>query len=490
MKTVVSSLFEKFNTQYNKELLEKWDKNISEVKKVYPNYSKFDSVMLATILENTSEHLAKADRAGLLEATQDSAVGPFVRQAFPIITALMPNLVAGEVVSIQALKQKIGQIFFLSYVYGSTKGNVAKGTVAMGPYETNSQPDYTSEHVPQEIFGASGETSYSGTLQWGPVRPHTLTVTAGAVSGTDNGEGVISGTGVSGTIDYASGAVSLTFTQATTDDVECTYDYNLEYAPAEVADFDIKVEEKVVIAKTRKLRTRIAFDAVYDLNKQFGYDANSDFLKASVTEIKHEIDQEILGDLLRQAGLSNSWNETKPNGISLIQHYESFIKKLTEMGNQIYYATKRATGNVVICGINAATVCESLPGFVASDATDKVGAYVAGTIKGTWKVIKNPFYGEDDFLVAYKGDNFLEAGYVYAPYLPVFASEIIMLDDFVQRRGFATSYAKKMLCPNFYVKGKITHNPDALPVTTTLSGTANVKVTNTAEDPVNTKEVQ
>lgn len=477
------SLKEKYNKTYNTALLEKWGSHINGVRKVYPEFSDVSAINLATLCENTEEQISKYQRAvSLGEATQSADVGPYIRHAFEIIAGLMPNLVCEEVVTVQALNQKIGQIFFLKYVYGSTKGTVTAGDTAIGPYEVASNPNYSSEHIDQEIFGASGTTTYTGTLNWGPVRAGTVKITAGSITGADDGEGHITGTGITtGTIDYASGAVSLTFAANTTGDVEVEYEYNLENAPAEAADFEMKVSERVVIARPRKLRARYAFDAAYDVEKQWGINMDDQLLEASIGEIKHEIDQEILGDLKRQAGLSNSWNIVKPNAISLEEHYKSFLTKLVEMGNQIYGATKRATGNVVICGLNAATVCESLPGFVPSDASDKVGAYVAGTIKGQIKVIKNPFYGNDDFLVAYKGNNFLDAGFVYAPYLPVFATNVVMLDDFVGRRGYATSYAKAMLNANYYVKGTITHIADVTSVS--------AKITNATDDPVNTKEV-
>jgi hypothetical protein len=44
------------------------------------------------------------------------------------------------------------------------------------------------------------------------VIPGTVSVTAGAVTGTDNGFGVIAGTGISGTINYITGEVAVTFT--------------------------------------------------------------------------------------------------------------------------------------------------------------------------------------------------------------------------------------------------------------------------------------
>lgn len=48
-----------------------------------------------------------------------------------------------------------------------------------------------------------------------PIVPGSVEVTAGAVTGNDNGQGAITGTGIaSGTIDYATGDISVTFDSA------------------------------------------------------------------------------------------------------------------------------------------------------------------------------------------------------------------------------------------------------------------------------------
>lgn len=479
MPNLNEALKQKYEKQYQKALLEKWDNHISTVKKVMPNFADVSAINLAIWLENTDAQIKKFQK--LHEGTQAADVGPYIRHAFELISGTMPNLAAEEVVSVQALSQKIGQIFWLRYVYGSNKGGVKKGDVAFGPYEINSHPEYTSEHVPQEILADGSSASVSATLQWGPVVAGSFEGKAGSVEFADDGEGHITGTGISaGTIDYTTGAVSITFAAAPSADVNCEYDYNLEYAPTQAPEFNLEVKEQVVIARPRRLRTNYAFEAAYDIEQQFGLNMDDELLEASVTEIKHEIDQEIFGDLYRQAGLTATpWDATPRNAISVEEHYKSFLIKLNEDANLIRKASKRVKGNVVVLGINGLTVVESLPSFVPSNAEDKAGCYVAGTIKGMMKVICDPFYGDDEYLVAYKGNNFLDAGYVYAPYLPIFATSVIMLDDFVGRRGYATSYAKCMLNSKYYVKGTITH------------GTAKdgITIINDNEHPVPTKTI-
>jgi len=66
--------------------------------------------------------------------------------------------------------------------------------------------------------GATGDgvsTAFSFTLLHVPLERGTLEIAvAGSTVGTDNGSGVISGAGLSGTVDYGTGAVSLSFTAA------------------------------------------------------------------------------------------------------------------------------------------------------------------------------------------------------------------------------------------------------------------------------------
>ena len=60
-------------------------------------------------------------------------------------------------------------------------------------------------------------TTFTGDYTPTPINPGSLQVVAGAVTGLDNGNGSITGTGIaSGTVNYATGAMSVTFTAAPT----------------------------------------------------------------------------------------------------------------------------------------------------------------------------------------------------------------------------------------------------------------------------------
>jgi hypothetical protein len=127
-----------------------------------------------------------------------------------------PKLTAGETVPPQALSKKpLFQINFecrtvstLTPVSSNSLNAIALSNTS---YSYIRHPEWPG--VAGIGFGNGSTVTFAGNLT-APILPSTVTVTAGAVTGTDNGAGVISGAGISGTINYASGAISVTFTTA------------------------------------------------------------------------------------------------------------------------------------------------------------------------------------------------------------------------------------------------------------------------------------
>lgn len=472
----MENLNEVFAQKKHSALLEKWSETIKAVRSVDPTFGKKNAMdisdyNLAVCCENCFSEIQKYKyKVSMGEATQTSDVGPYIRHAFNLIAGLMPTLIADQIVSVQAIDQKLAQIFFLKYVYGSNKGATGKGSVAMGPYEINTDTNYTSRDIRGEHLANNASGSLSANLSWTPVLPNTVHITELAEPGNvdikDNGAGKLVTVSMDienevGTIDYATGAIQINTITASSG-IVADYAYNNEYSPADVPELDIKIESRLVQAQSRKLRARYSFDAAYDVEKQFQVDIESTFLKASVAEIKNEIDQQICNDLYQLAGVDGgSWNKRQPaNTYSLQAHYESFRIFVNGIANKIFGTTKRVKPNFIVCGTDVETIIESDPTFVAEGDKDEAGCHKIGTYcKGAYNAFVNPFWDSGLGVIGFKGKNFLEAGYVYAPYLPVFATNVIMLDDFQGRRGFATSYAKAMLAPNFYARFKVIDAP-------------------------------
>ena len=122
--------------------------------------------------------------------------------------------------------------FAVSLIYHpSNTGNVGIGK--------SSAAALINKAISGEVIGAGDgtTTSFSGTLAHPPIVTSSITIhytiSSTAYTATDDGAGNISGTDCSGTINYSTGAWSLTFTTAPDSGTNITADYTVD-APGAV----------------------------------------------------------------------------------------------------------------------------------------------------------------------------------------------------------------------------------------------------------------
>lgn len=428
----------------------------------------------AILLENTYNYCARMD-----ETTRTVNLGSFVDYGFEVISAVVPNLISHELVSVQPMNAKFGAIFYLQYLYGNNKGSINKGDVMRSPFTGSAQgsfdgetynKDFTGEGVDGESIGTGdgSNTKFSTTLAYTPVYSGSTVVTCAGKSlvvvSTADGVDTLAaiGGGASGTVNLSTGAVTVTFDVApgVNEAVICDYNYNMDLTENGFSQVDLDLQSVSIEAKPRKIRARWLLDAAYELEKTKGIDAESELVIALSSEIKHEIDNDILNKIYRQAGHTGfEWDAQMPTnaGISYIDYKRTIIDVLTEMSNRIFTSTKRVGANFVVGGVNFCNIVETLPDFDAAGvAAGQInGPHFIGTLAGKWRIFKNPFYAPDVFLLGYKGASYLDAGFVYAPYMPLYATPTQVLDDFIFRKGLATSYGDLMLNSLLYAKGTI-----------------------------------
>jgi hypothetical protein len=100
-------------------------------------------------------------------------------------------------------------------------------------------------------------------------------------------------------------------------------------------------------------------------------------------------------------------------------------------------------------GTDVSSVVEALAPLFKREGTIQPGPHYLGTL-GDFRVYKNPYYNSLKYLLGYKGNMFLEAGYVWAPYLPLYTTRTIVLDDMVGRFGMVQSYGRKFVNSKFF----------------------------------------
>jgi hypothetical protein len=403
----------------------------------------------------------------LEEDVKIQSIGSFEKFVFPIVRAVFPNLIAKDIVSVQPMTGPTSLVFYLDAVYGTTKGSVTAGDTMFSARKGHLADDqYSSEQVSGETFQAlSATTAVSFTLAFTSCRPGTFSASysdqTGAVAVTDNGVGGLVGTGgdgiSGGTIDYATGAVAWTAGSNLSTAVTGSYFYNSEGSD-QVPIVDINLSSVPVRAIPHKLRARWSVEAATNLKAIHGMDAESELVALLSEKIRWDVDRRIISDLFTIASAGSvTWNKPAPAAISYNDHKQTFIDALIEASNLIFRATRRGTGNFVVCGTNVANVIESLYGF-RPQAVAGNGVVFVGTLQGRWSIYKDPYMDADTFLVGWKGSSFLEAGYVYAPYVPLYTTPTYVLDDMLNRKGMMSQYGVKAINGDFYATGTVTYN--------------------------------
>lgn len=417
----------------------------------------------ALLLENQRKHLGP-----ISEMTKLLNIGHIDKVAFPTIRAVYPNLIANEIVSVQPMTGPVGLAFYFDVIYGSDKGSIAAGSSL---FDSRVGPDgsesYIQDSVVGEAFTVIGATSTS-TLAYGPVRPGTVTMKVTTASGVstlaDDGNGgltlVVAGgnTLTAGSIVYATGAVSVelgaTATAATT-----TYRYDSEGSDS-LPQVDIQLTSVPITAAASKLRSRISWEAMMQMEAVNGMSAAQEVAQSMTEALKHGIDRKVINDLVNNAGAGSvSWDRTVPFGVSWTDHKQSFVDACSAANNLVFSATKRGNTNFMVAGVAVCDVIETLPNFVPamslSEMNPNSGVQFIGTLAGRWRVYKDPFMQTNKWVQGFKGARATDAGYAYCPWIPIYSSPEVILDDLVRRQAFATMYGSKMLNSNYYVTGTV-----------------------------------
>ncbi len=416
----------------------------------------------AMMLENMRKFYAR-----MSETTRLVNIGDFEKYSFDMVRALFPSLIAHEIASTQPMPGPTSQVFFQKFIYNTTKGSAIAGQDII----ENPNEDYASELIDVENLGiGDGATdNFTGNLAFTPVRPGTVSISDGTEVVTDDGNGLMIGdiSGGTNTINYDTGAYDFDFTTAPTlgDSIDAQYNYDSE-ANTQLPEIDMTLTSSPVSAIRRPLRTKWSVEAEQDLKTVYGMSAEVEQVAAVTSELKFEIDREIVRDVKNiSVNTVTAFSKTPGASISFTEHKLGFVDKVIEASNSLFSSTQRAVATWIIGGINVASLVESLPGFSSlPKPANTRGVFKSGSLNGNWDFFKDPTYpgstrnstDANGWMAGYKGVSMWEIGYIFAPYILLYTTPTVALDDFVVRKGIASRYGKKPIEGRFYSTSSIT----------------------------------
>jgi len=248
----------------------------------------------------------------------------------------------------------------------------------------------------------------------------------------------------------------------------------------DIPEINIQMRSDSIVAKTKKLKAVWTPEFAQDLNAYQALDAEAEVTNIMSEYISLEIDLEILDMLIQDAAagteywtaLNNGVYDGSANGFAFPtatsqtgfyntqgQWFQTLGTKMQKLSNKIHQLTLRGGANFLVCSPVVATIIESIPGFSSNSDGDAskmeyaFGVQKAGMINSRYTVYKNPYMNENTILMGFRGGQFLEAGAVFAPYIPLIMTPLIYdPTTFTPRKGLLTRYAQKMIRPEFYGK--------------------------------------
>ena len=250
----------------------------------------------------------------------------------------------------------------------------------------------------------------------------------------------------------------------------------------EIGEVTFDLESVTVSVTERKLRASWSPELAQDVSAFHNIDAEAELTALLSEQIAAEVDREILRDLRKGAAWHLKWdyNEWKYGGANnaTLQGYtqkdwnQTLITKINQLSAQIHKTTLRGGANWIVVSSEVSAVFDDLEYFHVSNAGAEqdqynMGIEKVGTLAGRYQVYRDPYFPAGKILVGHKGKSLLDAGYIYAPYVPLQLTPTMYNPfNFTPIKGIMTRYAKKMVNNRYFgvinVAGLQTFNLDTL----------------------------
>ena len=135
--------------------------------------------------------------------------------------------------------------------------------------------------------------------------------------------------------------------------------------------------------------------------------------------------------------------------------YSNLLAIINLASQDIYRTTMRGPGNWLLTSPLVASLLESASklegGVQPADGPTNIGGNsieYKGKFMGRYDLYVDPMYPTDEIMVGYKGANAMDAGYIYAPYIPLQQLPTITdPESFQPRKGILTRYGKVQIEP-------------------------------------------
>lgn len=402
--------------------------------------------------------------------------------------------------------------------------DLTQGAISNNPYDQNYDGElndgdefiknfgryYSSEYVDYDVICTDGGGNATVTESTNNGRPPSFlpirtpgtdaqrTFSCVAYARTSEGTRILTAdtsgnftdqdTNATGSINFTTGAFTLnailaaggatTFIANTVIYLVYYYESEKVYTTANAKNpsMSLEVTLQEIKAETHKLITTWSVEANDDLRALHGIDAEIDLVSGIANEIALEIDRKIITDLLNNVMFTGSYaiqydQTDKPH--TEMDAIRGLLTQIDAISAYIHRGSGRAPANFLVISPTMAGIFNQLTssGLYQNNVSSVVpptygpmtanfGVMLVGTLMNKYAVYQDPYAAEGDILIGLRGAGYLDAGYVFAPYIPLQATPTFTdPETFVNKKGLWSRYATKVLRKEYYGKLTVTGLP-------------------------------
>lgn len=383
-------------------LVEEWSDMPGVGEGLQESYDKNPAMIrnTAIVLENTANEFTKMTETQV----SSSYNGLTPENALRVIRLGYPNANRGKAFYEFAMETAEDGMWYLSPVYSST----ARGATADDVMHESDAYRYASlEELDTPTQTPNGAIvtftgSNAGALANPPLKPFFVRVYFDdVIVGSDNGLGVISGAGVvggvtytitAGTVNYTTGAISVTFDVAPPTGTTLRFSYIYDYEdPAQYTDLgEVELRLRKVNFKLRSYRLGISWSKQSELvlGTTLNIDAEEALIKGAAEELRKSLDFEAF-KLGYRVALGNGAGRTfdtdylSAGADSAKAHAQTLHRVFEDTADDIRATINRGGYSSIVCGAGAANYISTyLDGFSDAGAETEIGIYQIGTYRG------------------------------------------------------------------------------------------------------------
>jgi len=407
----------------------------------------------AIVLENMSNEFSK------LNETQISSIynGLTPENALRVVRLGYPNANRGNAFYEFAMETAEDGIWYVSPTYtstarGATATNVTHESDAYR-YSTLEEIEAPTETPNDVIVAFTGGDA--GALANPPLKPFFVRVYEDdVIIAQDDGAGNIVGAKLNAsstnTVDYATGAITITYTTApaTGTDIKFSYVYDYEDSLQYEDLGEIELRLRKVNFKLRSYRLGLSWSKQSELvlGTTLNIDAEEALIKSAAEELRKAMDFEAFRLGYRTAKGNGAFKTFDTDYLtagadSAKAHAQTLHRVLLDTSDEIKAELNRGGISALVCGSQAANYMETyLDGFTSDGAQTEIGIYQVGTYRGRIPVFKVPrttVMPTDEIYTVWNNADAGDMAIGFGVLLPMYSSQTIEYKNMNKEMGIA-----------------------------------------------------